>query len=96
MVMNGLEHLADVLESGRSEIHADTDISRKAFICINRILSVLAQHDVNVRTSADLDEETLASNVPHSTALKPLSSHKQIDETHDSDTYGLSFTVYSG
>ena len=57
MAMNGLQNLADVLESGRNEIHVDTDISRKALICIDRMLSFAAQHDANVRPSADLAKE---------------------------------------
>jgi quinolinate synthase len=57
MAMNGLQNLADVLESGRNEIHVDTDISRKAHICMDRMLSFAAQHDANVRPSADLAKE---------------------------------------
>jgi len=57
MAMNGLQNLADVLESGRNEIHVDTDISRKAFICIDRMLSFAVQHEANVRPSADLAKE---------------------------------------
>jgi quinolinate synthase len=57
MAMNGLQNLADVLESGRNEIHVDMDISRKAHTCIDRMLSFAAQQDANVRPSADLAKE---------------------------------------
>jgi quinolinate synthase len=57
MAMNSLQNLADVLESGRNEVHVDTGISRKALICIDRMLSFAAQHDGNVRPSADLAKE---------------------------------------
>ena len=57
MAMNGLQNLADVLESGRNEIHVDTDISRKAFISIDRMLNFAAQHGANVYPSADLAKE---------------------------------------
>jgi quinolinate synthase len=57
MAMNGLQNLADVLESGRNEIHVDMDIARKAHTCIDRMLSFAAQQDVNVRPSADLAKE---------------------------------------
>ena len=55
--MNGLQNLADVLESGRNEIHVDEDISRKARICMDRMLSFAAPHDANVRPSEDLAKE---------------------------------------
>jgi quinolinate synthase len=57
MAMNGLQNLADVLESGGNQIHVDKDISHKAFICIDRMLSFAAQNDANVRPSADLAKE---------------------------------------
>ena len=57
MAMNGLQNLAEVLESGRNEIHVDANISRKAHICMDRMLSFAAQHDANVRPSADLAKE---------------------------------------
>jgi quinolinate synthase len=57
MAMNGLQNLADVLESGRNEIQVDMDISRKAHTCIDRMLSFAAQQDANVRPSADLAKE---------------------------------------
>ncbi|MFT4887122.1 MAG: quinolinate synthase [Pseudohongiellaceae bacterium] len=57
MAMNGLQNLADVLESGRNEIQVDMDIARKAHTCIDRMLSFAAQQDANVRPSADLAKE---------------------------------------
>jgi len=57
MAMNSLQNLADVLESGRNEIHVDADISRKALICMDRMLSFAAQHYANVRPSGDLAKE---------------------------------------
>ncbi len=38
MAMNGLTNLAAVLETGKNEIHIDPEISRKAKICITRML----------------------------------------------------------
>ena len=38
MAMNGLNNLATVLETGKNEIHIDAEISRKAKICIMRML----------------------------------------------------------
>jgi quinolinate synthase len=38
MAMNGLTNLAAVLETGKNEIHIDTEISRKAKLCITRML----------------------------------------------------------
>lgn len=64
MAMNGLQNLADVLESGSNEVHVDADISRKALTCIDRMLSFAAQNDANVRPSADLaKEEKLFSGI---------------------------------
>lgn len=57
MAMNGLQNLANVLESGSNEIHVDTDISRKALTCIDRMLSFAAHHKANVRPSVDLAKE---------------------------------------
>jgi quinolinate synthase len=64
MAMNSLQNLADVLESGRNEIHVNTDVSRTALICIDRMLSFAEQHDANVRPSADLAiEQKLFSGI---------------------------------
>ncbi len=57
MAMNGLQNLANVLESGSNEIHVETDISRKALTCIDRMLSFAAHHEANVRPSMDLAKE---------------------------------------
>jgi quinolinate synthase len=38
MAMNGLTNLAAVLETGKNEIHIDPEISRKAKVCITRML----------------------------------------------------------
>ncbi len=57
MAMNGLQNLADVLESGGNEVHVDKDISSKALTCIDRMLNFAAKRNGNVRPSADLAEE---------------------------------------
>jgi quinolinate synthase len=57
MAMNGLQNLANVLESGKNEILVDADISRKAFGCIDRMLTFAAQQKANVRPSPDLAKE---------------------------------------
>lgn len=57
MAMNGLQNLADVLESGRNEIHVDPEIGRKATVCIDRMLDFAAAQKANVRPSSDLAKE---------------------------------------
>jgi quinolinate synthase len=57
MAMNGLQNLADVLESGRNEIHVDPEIGRKAYVCIDRMLDFAAKKKANVRPSGDLAKE---------------------------------------
>jgi quinolinate synthase len=57
MAMNSLQNLADVLETGRNEIHVDPEIGRKAFTCIDRMLDFAAQLKANVRPSSDLAQE---------------------------------------
>ncbi|WP_076591111.1 quinolinate synthase NadA [Herminiimonas arsenitoxidans] len=57
MAMNGLQNLADVLESGRNEIHVDPEIGRKATVCIDRMLDFAAAEKANVRPSSDLAKE---------------------------------------
>ncbi|HWW03849.1 quinolinate synthase NadA [Collimonas sp.] len=57
MAMNGLQNLADVLESGSNEIHVDAEIGRKAVGCIDRMLDFAAQRKANVRPSSDLAQE---------------------------------------
>lgn len=44
MAMNGLENLADVLESGRNEILIDEDIRRKAYQSVKRMLDFSRDH----------------------------------------------------
>jgi quinolinate synthase len=57
MAMNSLQNLAEVLESGRNEIHVDPEIGRKAYTCIDRMLNFAAQRKANVRPSPDLAQE---------------------------------------
>ena len=57
MAMNGLQNLADVLESGRNQVTVDPEIGRKAFACIDRMLAFAAQKKANVRPSSDLAKE---------------------------------------
>jgi quinolinate synthase len=57
MAMNGLQNLADVLESGSNEILVDVEIGRKAYGCIDRMLVFAAQQKANVRPSGDLAKE---------------------------------------
>ncbi|MGV3653664.1 MAG: quinolinate synthase NadA, partial [Noviherbaspirillum sp.] len=54
MAMNGLQNLADVLESGRNQIHVDPEIGRKAYDCIARMLDFAAAQKARVRPSGDL------------------------------------------
>ncbi|UBM10403.1 quinolinate synthase NadA [Cupriavidus metallidurans] len=58
MAMNALTNLAEVLETGRNEIHVDADIGRRAVTCINRMLDFAAQQKANVRPAADLAKES--------------------------------------
>ncbi|HEX8955826.1 MAG TPA: quinolinate synthase NadA [Burkholderiaceae bacterium] len=57
MAMNGLQNLADVLESGANEIHVDADTGRKARVCIERMLDFAAARRAQVRPSSDLSRE---------------------------------------
>lgn len=57
MAMNGLQNLADVLESGRNEIQVDPAIGKQAVVCIDRMLQFAAERNANVRPSADLAQE---------------------------------------
>jgi quinolinate synthase len=64
MAMNGLQNLADVLESLSNTIEVDPAISIKAKVCIDRMLDFAAQKKANVRPSADLaQEQTLFSGI---------------------------------
>ncbi|AQV95427.1 quinolinate synthase [Cupriavidus necator] len=57
MAMNALTNLAEVLETGRNEIHVDPVIGRQAVTCIDRMLDFAAAQKRNVRPSADLARE---------------------------------------
>jgi len=57
MAMNGLQNLADVLESSANEIHVDSETGRKARVCIDRMLDFAADRRAQVRPSADLAQE---------------------------------------
>ena len=57
MAMNSLQNLAEVLESGRNEIFVDPEIGRKAYTCIDRMLTFAAQRKAQVRPSSDLAKE---------------------------------------
>jgi quinolinate synthase len=64
MAMNGLQNLVDVLESGRNEIYVDHEVGRKAYVCIDRMLSFAAAQKANVRPGSDLaKEQTLFSGI---------------------------------
>jgi quinolinate synthase len=58
MAMNGLQNLADVLESGANEIHVEPEISRKAVRCIERMLDFAANRGQSVRASGDLARDS--------------------------------------
>ena len=57
MAMNGLQNLADVLESGRNQIHVDAAVREKAVTCIQRMLDFAAERKANTRPSSDLAAE---------------------------------------
>jgi quinolinate synthase len=57
MAMNGLQNLAEVLETGKNEIHVDPETGRKAYTCIDRMLAFAAARKANVRPSGDLAKE---------------------------------------
>jgi len=57
MAMNGLQNLADILESGRNEIHVDADLSHQAFACIERMLDFVTQQKTGSYTTNDLIQE---------------------------------------
>jgi quinolinate synthase len=57
MAMNGLQNLADVLESGKNEVHVDPQIGKQAYQCIDRMLDFAAKQKANVRPSSDLAQE---------------------------------------
>ena len=57
MAMNGLQNLADTLESGNNEILVDPVIGRQAYVSIDRMLAFAALQKANVRPSSDLAQE---------------------------------------
>lgn len=57
MAMNGLQNLAEVLESGSNRIEVDAAVREKAVTCINRMLDFAAAKKANVRPSSDLAAE---------------------------------------
>lgn len=57
MAMNGLQNLADVLQSGSNEVLVDDVIARKAVTCIDRMLDFAAARKANTRPSGDLAQE---------------------------------------
>ena len=57
MAMNGLQNLADVLASGRNQVHVDAVVREKAVTCIQRMLDFAAERKANTRPSADLAAE---------------------------------------
>ena len=57
MAMNGLQNLADVLESGRNQIQVEPAIAKQAVVCIDRMLQFAADRKAHVRPSADLAQE---------------------------------------
>ena len=64
MAMNGLQNLAEVLESGSNRIEVDPTVREKAVTCINRMLDFAAAKKANIRPSSDLAaEQTLFSGI---------------------------------
>ena len=55
--MNGLQNLADALESGSNEVLVDAEIGRKAVVSIDRMLAFAEQKKANMRPVADLAQE---------------------------------------
>ncbi len=58
MAMNGLQSLMKALESGDNEIHVESEISRKAVRCIERMLDFAAAGGQSVRASGDLARDS--------------------------------------
>ncbi|MHA2942807.1 quinolinate synthase NadA [Ralstonia mannitolilytica] len=54
MAMNALTNLAEVLETGRNEIHVDPATARQAVVCIDRMLDFAAREKAAVRPHGDL------------------------------------------
>jgi quinolinate synthase len=64
MAMNGLQNLADVLESGRNEIHVDPETGRQAKRAIDRMLDFAAAKKAKALPTGALEQEgTLFSGI---------------------------------
>jgi quinolinate synthase len=64
MAMNGLENLAEVLETGKNEIFVDPEIGRQAVRAIDRMLDFAAAKKAKALPTGDLAQEsTLFSGV---------------------------------
>ncbi|GAB3452674.1 quinolinate synthase NadA [Massilia terrae] len=57
MAMNGLQNLAEVLESGRNEIHVDPEIGRQAKRSIDRMLDFAAAKKAKALPTGALEQE---------------------------------------
>lgn len=57
MAMNGLQNLAEVLESGSNQVQVAPEIREKAVVCIQRMLDFAAARKANTRPSGDLAAE---------------------------------------
>jgi quinolinate synthase len=57
MAMNGLQNLADVLETGKNEIHVDPEIGRQAKRSIDRMLDFAAAKKAKALPTGALEQE---------------------------------------
>lgn len=57
MAMNGLQNLAEVLESGKNEIHVDPEIGRQAKRAIDRMLDFAAAKKAKAMPTGSLEQE---------------------------------------
>jgi quinolinate synthase len=62
MAMNGLQNLAEVLESGKNEIHVDPEIGRQAVRAIDRMLDFAAAKKAKALPSGALEQESTLFN----------------------------------
>ncbi|HEY1044434.1 MAG TPA: quinolinate synthase, partial [Telluria sp.] len=58
MAMNGLQNLADVLESGRNEVFVDPAIGKQAVRAIDRMLDFAAAKKVKALPGGSLEQES--------------------------------------
>jgi quinolinate synthase len=56
MAMNGLRNLAEVLESGKNEVHVDPEIGRQAKRAIDRMLDFAAAKKAGARPTGALEK----------------------------------------